>query len=198
MCLLHSKGQSLRYSPEQHNSHSALWLCGGGRGPRGNNAAYLTLGRLSVTSPATHKQIGPFWYWFLGGWVCVCSRTLWVWEFLPPPELPQVFTLRGFEALFPRAGTLGCVVYLAPQLFLPVCPHANVGLRGLPATAFHPGCQSAPLLPVWVNVSSLTPWLLGFYTVQFSSSSGYFLFLNLLLSFWLCQEAKCYLLTPPS
>ena len=41
-------------------------------------------------------------------------------------------------------------------------------------------------------VSSLTPWLLDFHTVRFPSSSGYFLFLNLLLSFfWLYEEAKC-------
>ena len=39
-----------------------------------------------------------------------------------------------------------------------------------------------------MNVSSLTPWLLDFYTVQFSGSSGYFLFLNLLSFFWLCEE----------
>ena len=39
-----------------------------------------------------------------------------------------------------------------------------------------------------MNVSSLAPWLLGFYTVWFSGSSD----LNLLLSFfWLCEVAKC-------
>ena len=49
-----------------------------------------------------------------------------------------------------------------------------------------------------MNVSSLTPWLSDFHTVQFSVSSGWFLFFNLLLSFfWLCEEAV-YLLTPPS
>ena len=114
--------------------------------------------------------------------------------------------VRGFEALFPRTGTLGCSVCLTPQLFLPVSLHANVGLLGLTAaplptlssnhllarSPLHPGCPSLPLLPVWMNVSSLTPWLLDFCTVQFSRSSGYFLFLNLLLSFfWLCKEAKC-------
>ena len=42
-----------------------------------------------------------------------------------------------------------------------------------------------------MNVSFLTPWLSGFHTVQFSGSSGYFLFFNLLLSFFrLCEEAK--------
>ena len=40
------------------------------------------------------------------------------------------------------------------------------------------GCPSPPLLPVWMNVSSLTPWLSDFHTIRFSVSSGGFLFLN--------------------
>ena len=35
-------------------------------------------------------------------------------------------------------------------------------------------CASQPLLLVWTNVSSLTPWLLDFHTVWFSGSSGCF------------------------
>ena len=55
-----------------------------------------------------------------------------------------------------------------------------------------PNCLSPPLLPVWVNVSASTPWLSDFHTVQFSVSSGCFLFLNLLLSFfWLYEKAQC-------
>ena len=54
-----------------------------------------------------------------------------------------------------------------------------------------PICSSPPLLPVWMNVSSLTPWLSDFHTVQFSGNSGCFLFLNLLSFFWLYKEAKC-------
>ena len=122
---------------------------------------------------------------------------------------PQVFIARGCEALFPHTGTLGCVICLTPQLFLLDYPHTNVGLSSPPATALpswfsshhltahplHLGCPSLPLLPVWMDVSSLTPWLSDFHTVQFYSSSGYFLFLDLLLSFfWLCEETKCILL----
>ena len=52
--------------------------------------------------------------------------------------------------------------------------------------------KSLPLLLVWMNVSSLTAWLLDFHTVWFSGSSGCVLFLNLLLSFfWLCEESQC-------
>ena len=106
-----------------------------------------------------------------------------------------MFSVRGFEALFPHAGTLGCKVCLAPQLFLLVYPHANVGPPGLPAAlpwSSPPSCPSLPLLPVWMNVSSLTSWLLDFHTVRFSGCSGCFLFFNLLLSFfWLCEEVQC-------
>ena len=64
----------------------------------------------------------------------VHSRTLWVSLMNSPVRLgvspttatPTDFIVRGFEALFPHAGPLGCVVCLAPQLFLLVYPHANV------------------------------------------------------------------------
>ena len=72
-------------------------------------------------------------------------------------------------------------------------PPPSLVLQPLPCHKSSPkGCLSPPLLPVWMNVSSLTPWLLDFHTVRFSGSSGYFLFLNLLLSFfWLCEETQC-------
>ena len=123
-----------------------------------------------------------------------------------PPQPPQVFSIR-FEALFPCTGTLCCSIYLAPQLFLPVYLHVNVGPPG-PQSTVSPGLPAAtlpdlvlqplpchesslPLPPVGMNVSSLTPWLSDFHTVQFSVSSGCFLFLNVLWSFWLCEEAQC-------
>ena len=43
----------------------------------------------------------------------------------------SVFNQR-FEALFPRAGALGCMVCLAPPPFLPVYLCGNVGPQGLP------------------------------------------------------------------
>ena len=79
----------------------------------------------------------------VGGCVCVYSRTLWVSPVNSPvrlvvsllPKPPKVFPVRGFEALFPHAVTLGCSVCLAPQLFLRVYLHANVGLPDPPAAA---------------------------------------------------------------
>ena len=152
-------------------------------------------------SPLYPKQIGPFRCWVQGGWVCVHSRTLWVsqqtflwgWEFLLlPPQPPWVFSFRGLRLYFPRAGTLSCVVCFTTPPFLPSYLCANVGPRGLPAAACLPrstilpltgstsctGRLSPPLLLVWMNVSSLSPWLSDFHTVLFSVSSGCFLFLN--------------------
>ena len=76
--------------------------------------------------PHTHKHIGPFRCRFLGVCVCVHSRTLWVSPLYSPVRLgvspaaatPKVFTARGFEFLVSCAGTLGCPICLAPQLFL--------------------------------------------------------------------------------
>ena len=64
--------------------------------------------------------------------------------------------------------------------------------RRLAASPLCPRCPSPSLLPVWMNVSSLTPWLSDYHTVRFSVSSDCFLFLNLLLSFfWLFKETQC-------
>ena len=55
-----------------------------------------------------------------------------------------------------------------------------------------PGFWSPPLLPVWMNVSSLSPWLSDFHTVRFSFNSGcFFVFKVLLPLFWLWEEAQC-------
>ena len=131
-----------------------------------------------------------------------------------------MFLGRGSEALFLCTGTLGCIVYLTPQLFIPVYLHANVGppslqsdaLLGLPATAFStqsssctllesspPGCPSPPLLPVLMNVFSLTPWLSDFHTVQFSASFGcFFVFKFVVVLLLVVQGGTVCLPKPPS
>ena len=199
---------------------SCIWE----RGLRGDSDACSALCQLSVTSPATHKQSGPFWCSFLFGWVCVHSGTLWVsptschvslgvsWAAASTPTC--VFN-QWFDALFPRAGTLG-LWGLFLSHFVPLglsarecatirsASHQPHGVRQLvpcwPAVAlpapFHnsppywvlqplpchesslPGCVSPPVLPVCMNVSSLTFRLSDFPTVWFSVSSGCFLFLN--------------------
>ena len=95
-----------------------------------------------------------------------------------------------FEALFPCAGALGCVVCHLVHQLLPHRPAAALPtplhnppprwVRQLPpcCESSLPSCPSPPLLPVWMNVSSLSPWLSDFHAVRFSVSSGCFLFLN--------------------
>ena len=70
---------------------------------------------------------------------------------------PQSASLLGLPA----------AVLLAPVLSSPTCQETSPS-----------GCLSQPLLLVWMNVSSLTPWLSDFHTVWFSVSSGWLLFLN--------------------
>ena len=51
-------------------------------------------------------------------------------------------------------------------LQLPPCRESS------PPDCHLPVSPSPALLPVWMNVSSLNPWLLDFHTVRFSVSSG--------------------------
>ena len=92
-----------------------------------------------------------------------------------------------FEALFPRAGALGCEVCFSLPLFLPVYLRTNVGPPSLPAATL-PRVLSTQL-PVSAPPTGLgecfffNSWLLGFHTVLFSGSSSCFPFLNCCPSF---------------
>ena len=114
------------------------------------------------------------------------------WEFLLPLQPPQIFTATGFEALFFWCQTPGlCGLYCSPLvptgISAPECGTARTASCRLTTWStscchatcpLHPGCPCLPLLPVWMNVSSLSSWLLNFHTIWFSGSSGCFLFLN--------------------
>ena len=137
-----------------------------GRGTRRSDDACSTLCRFSVTSPATHNQIGPFWCCFLSGWACVCARPLWVSPTNSPVRLgvspaaastpTGVFNQR-FEALFPCTEILGCMVCHWVHQLLPRWPAA-----ALPALLHNPPphwvCQPPPCcessLP-WLPISTL-------------------------------------------
>ena len=95
-----------------------------GEGPRGSNGARLTVLQISIFHSDTHNQTGPLWCWFPSGWACVHSRPLWVSPTTSPvrlgvspaaaPTPTGVFNQR-FEALFLRAGALGCGVCFPPS-----------------------------------------------------------------------------------
>ena len=120
--------------------------------------AWLWAGFQLLTLLPTGKLGPPGADSWVGGFVYVLGP----WEFLEP-EVLRLF--------FSHAGTLGCVVCLAPQLFLLVYPHSNVGPPACQLAAsltqssscrlatcpFCPGYPSPLLLPVWLKVSSLTP-----------------------------------------
>ena len=155
--------------------------------------------------PATNNQIGPFWCCFPSGWVCARSRPLCISPTTSPKRLgvspaaastPTGVFSQWFEALFPHAGTLGfAVCRLVHQLLLTnqlqLSPPHNPPpswVRQLPPCreSSPPGYLSPPLLPVWVNVSSLSPWYSSIFC-QF----WLFFFFKLLSFFWLCKEALC-------
>ena len=124
-----------------------------------------------------------------------------------------VFNQR-FEALFPRAGALGCKVCFAPLLFLPVYLCMNVGPQGMLAVAlpapFHnppphwvhqqPPClqSSPPLLPVTAPPTGLDECFFFISLVVRLPCSSifcqfwlFFVLKLLLFFFWLCEEAQC-------
>ena len=123
-CFCYLKWRSFRCSPGRGNTDCCAVLLYMGEGPRGSNGARSTVRWIIVTPSATHSQIGPLWCWFPSGWVCACPRPLWVspttspvrWGVSPAasPTPTGVFTQR-FEALFPHAGALGCVVCFTPR-----------------------------------------------------------------------------------
>ena len=145
------------------------------------------------------------WCLFPDGWVCVHSKTLWVSAtncsvrlgVSPAASAPTgVFSQRlwGFISRYwsPGLHSLSRSPIVPPSLSARKCGTTQSTSHHLAAHHLHSGCWSLPLLLVWMNVSSLTSWLSDFYTVQFSGSSGDFLFLSLSLSFfWLFEEAKC-------
>ena len=123
-----------------------------------------------------------------------------------------VFNQR-FEALFPRAGALGCAVCLAPQWFLPVYPHANVGPPTPPAAASHtPVLQplpclvsSPPQLPISTPPTSLDEcFFFNSLVVRLPCSSIFWqfwlfiVFKLVVILFLVVQGSEAFLPMPPS
>ena len=88
------------------------------------------------------------------------------------PTIPPSLSMRECGAMGSARGSTACPIHSTIRhLTGSASPH-------LAMSPLHPGCPSLPLLLVWMNVSSLSPWLLDFHTVRFSVSCGCFLFLN--------------------
>ena len=108
---------------------------------------------------------------WVGGWVCVHSRPLWISPTNSPVRLgvsPTVASThtgvfyQWFEALFPPRWNSG-LCGLSPGLqLLPRRPAAALPTLLHNPPPCHesslPGCPSPPLLPIWMNVSCLSPW----------------------------------------
>ena len=182
------KGRSLRYSPGRGNAGRCPVMLYVREGPRGSNGACSTLLCISIFHSDTHNQTGPLWCWFLSGWACARPRPLWVSPAISPvrlgvspaaaPTPVGVFNQR-FEALFPRAGALGCVVCFPPRHLssLSVCNvgsrvathcsactalrHSECGPLSLSARMWgRRVCQWSDCLPSWSHTPpvSVPPW----------------------------------------
>ena len=130
--------------------------------------------------PLPTNQIGRFWCCFPSGWVCVCSRTLWVSPMNSPVRLgvfpaaastPTGVFNQWFEALFPRAGTLGCEVC---HWVLPCWPALPTPLHNLPprwVCQLRPCLASSAALPISAPPTGLDECVffisLGWTSIQF-------------------------------
>ena len=136
--------------------------------------------------------------WLLSSfWSCEEAEGFYLPSWLEPP---QIFIARVFEALFPHAGTLDCVICLTPELFLPAYLHASVGPRAVLWPT--PVCQLPlcfgsllPQLPVSAHPISLDECFFNSLVVWLPCSLIFwqlwlFFVFKLLVFLWLCEEAK--------
>ena len=162
--------------------------------------------RLEVPCTAASTSTGVFSQRFEALFSCTGAPGLlglFCSPFVPPGiSVCECGTARSTS--FCLAGSSSCSLLASCRLACPTPQSA--ALLGLPATILPalvlqplpchesslPNCPSPPLLLVWMNVSSLTPWLLDSHTVRFSVSFLFcFVFKSLLSFSWLYKEAQC-------
>ena len=122
----------------------------------------LLTSKLSPTG--ADSQVGGFVY-VLGP--CLSLQRSLLWEFLllrisPANSTPTGFFSQrfwGFISLCWNPGlcSLSCSPVVPPSLSTCKCGTTCSVIHLLAVSPLHPGCQFLPLLPVWMNVSSLTP-----------------------------------------
>ena len=188
LSLLSSKGRSLRCSPGQGNPRGCVVTLYGSWVWEGTvllallSASFQSLPHLPTIKlgpSGADSQVGGFVY-VLGPCGSLQRTLLWGWEFLLlPPQPPQEFSIRGLRLYFPVLG-----LWVVWSISLSSCSSQFICIRMWdclvcnppPCTVHHlppccksspPSCPSLPLLPVWMNVSSLTLWLSDFHAVRF-------------------------------
>ena len=141
--------------------------------------------RLGVFPTSSSTSTGVFNQWFEALFLCAGLRRL----SRSPVVLPRLSACKCGTAWSPS-----CYLTQSTALPIPVCqpePRLPWSSRCLLAASPLPWLPVSALPTSLDECFFLTPWLSDFHTVLFSGSSGYFLFLNLWLSFWLYEEAKC-------
>ena len=128
---------------------------------------------------------------------------------LTPATLTGFYSQRfwGFRCLHWTPGQCGLSCSPVVCLSLSACEcgttwFASCGLTHpvchLATRPLHLGCLPPPLILVWMNVSSLTPWLSDFYTVWFFWQFWLFFAFKFVDVFLVVWGSKMYLPTPPS
>ena len=150
----------------------------------------------------TDSWVGGFVY-ILGPWGSLQQTLQWGWEFLLLLQPPQVFTARGFEALFPGAGTLDCIACLAPQLFFLVICTQMQDLLALQLPAYH--ASSLRRLPISAPPTCLYECFLFNslvvqppYSLIFWQFCLFFAFKFVVVLLFVAWGGKVYIPMPPS
>ena len=160
------RGWSLRCLPELGNQRCCVMMLYVGEGSEREQCRLLSSQWLLVTSSATHKQIGPFWSWFPGGWFWVHSRMLGV---SPTNSLVRL-------GVCPAAGTP--IGFFSQRFWDFISLHWKPGLFGFSCSPVIPpglsACEcgtswSASSCLAWSTRHSLT-WSISHHPLRSSTS----------------------------
>ena len=147
-CACYIKGRSLRWSPRWGDAVCGGWVQEGAVVLAPLSAGFQSLPPLPTSKlgpSGANSWVGGFVY-ILGDPVGLSNKLSWDWEFLLLlPQPPQVFSVRGFEALLPHAGALRCAICLAPQFIFLVYHMWDHLLRQPPPRWVHqpPSCHTS-------------------------------------------------------
>ena len=119
-------------------------------------------------------------------------------QFLLPSQPQLIFTARGNGDLSSRCRNPGLYGlawgwnhWLSRYPFHPFCCHCCC-CHSMPhclSELLH-SSTLLPLLPIWTNVSSLSPWLSDFHTTLYSDSSGLLALRSGCNSFYSCAKRQ--------